>query len=34
MCSDGNTTACPWCGEEGTLGAIAEGGMDITRGRG
>lgn len=34
MCSDGNTTACPWCGMEGSLGEIAEGGMDITRGRG
>ena len=34
MCSDGNTTACPWCGLEGSLGEIAEGGMDITRGRG
>lgn len=34
MCSDGSTTACPWCGMEGSLGAIAEGGMSITRGRG
>lgn len=34
MCSAGNTTACPWCGMEGSLGEIAEGGMDITRGRG
>lgn len=34
MCSDGQTTACPWCGKEGSLGEIAEGGMDITRGRG
>lgn len=34
MCSDGQTTACPWCGMEGSLGEIAEGGMDITRGRG
>lgn len=34
MCSDGHTTACPWCGMEGSLGEIAEGGMDITRGRG
>ncbi len=34
MCSDGQTTACPWCGMEGTLGEIAGGGMDITRGRG
>ncbi len=34
MCSDGNTTACPWCGMEGSLGEIAEGGMNITRGRG
>lgn len=34
MCSDGETTSCPWCGMEGTLGGIAEGGIDITRGRG
>lgn len=34
MCSDGNTTACPWCGMEGVLGEMDEGGMDITRGRG
>lgn len=34
MCSDGHTTACPWCGMEGSLGEIAEGGMNITRGRG
>lgn len=34
MCSDGRTTVCPWCGMEGSLGEIAEGGMDITRGRG
>ena len=34
MCSDGQTTACPWCGMEGSLGEIAEGGIDITRGRG
>ena len=34
MCSDGHTTACPWCGMEGSLGEIAEGGMDITRERG
>ena len=34
MCSDGNTTACPWCGMEGSLGEIAAGGADITRGRG
>jgi uncharacterized protein YegL len=34
MCSDGETTACPWCGMEGSLGAIEEGGMNITRGRG
>lgn len=34
MCSDGHTTSCPWCGMEGSLGEIAEGGMDITRGRG
>lgn len=25
---------CPWCGLEGELGRIAEGGMDITRGNG
>lgn len=34
MCSDGHTAHCPWCGMEGTLGAIAEGGMDVTRGKG
>ena len=34
MCSDGETTACPWCGMEGSLGAIEEGGMNMTRGRG
>ena len=34
ICSDGNTTSCPWCGMEGSLGEIAGGGMDITRGRG
>lgn len=34
MCSDGHTAHCPWCGLEGTLGGIAEGGMDITRGKG
>jgi len=34
MCSDGETTSCPWCGMEGSLGEIAEGGMSITRGRG
>ncbi len=34
MCSDGQTTACPWCGTEGSLGEIADGGIDITRGRG
>lgn len=34
MCSDGSTTACPWCGMEGSLGTIEEGGMTITRGRG
>ncbi len=34
MCSDGRTAKCPWCGMEGTMGEIAEGGMDITRGRG
>ena len=34
MCSDGETTSCPWCGMEGSLGEIAEGGVDITRGRG
>ena len=34
MCSDGQTTSCPWCGMEGSLGEIAGGGMDITRGRG
>lgn len=34
MCSDGRTAHCPWCGMEGTLGAIAEGGLDITRGKG
>lgn len=34
MCSDGATASCPWCGMEGILGDIAEGGMNITRGRG
>lgn len=34
MCSDGHTTSCPWCGMEGSLSEIAEGGIDITRGRG
>ena len=34
MCSDGETTNCPWCGMEGMLGEIAGGGMDITRGKG
>lgn len=34
MCSDGHTTACPWCGMRGSLGKIAEGGMDIARGKG
>ncbi len=34
MCSSEETTACPWCGMEGSLGEIAEGGIDITRGRG
>ena len=34
MCSDGRTSSCPWCGMEGSLGEIAEGGMNITRGRG
>lgn len=34
MCSDGDTTSCPWCGMEGSLGEIEEGGMNITRGRG
>lgn len=34
MCSDGSTQACPWCGTEGSLGEIAEGGMNITRGKG
>lgn len=34
MCSDGHTTECPWCGMKGSLGDIAEGGIDITRGRG
>ena len=34
MCSDGETTSCPWCGMEGSLGEIAECGVDITRGRG
>lgn len=34
MCSDGETSACPWCGMEGSLGSCGEGGMDITRGRG
>ena len=34
MCSDGRTASCPWCGMEGSLGEIEEGGIDITRGRG
>lgn len=34
MCSDGHTTACPWCGMRGSLSKIAEGGMDIARGKG
>lgn len=34
MCSDGNTQSCPWCGMEGSLGEISEGGMNITRGKG
>lgn len=34
FCSDGQTSSCPWCGLEGTLGAIGEGGMDVNRGRG
>lgn len=34
MCSDGHTTACPWCGMRGSLGKIAEGGIDIARGKG
>lgn len=34
MCSDGQNTSCPWCGMEGSLGEIAEGGMNITRGQG
>ena len=34
MCSDGQTTACPWCGMEGSLREIGNGGLDITRGRG
>lgn len=34
ICSDGHTTACPWCGMRGFIGDIDEGGMNITRGRG
>lgn len=34
MCMDGDTTSCPWCGMEGTLGEISGSGMDITRGKG
>lgn len=34
MCSDGKSQVCPWCGTEGSLGEIVEGGMNITRGRG
>lgn len=34
MCADQATTHCPWCGEEGRIGEIAEGGIDISRGRG
>lgn len=34
MCSDGRTTFCPWCGMEGSLVEMSEGGMNINRGRG
>lgn len=35
MCSDENSSACPWCGSEGELSDdIPTGGVDITRGRG
>lgn len=34
MCSDGNTSSCPWCGMKGSLGEMEAGGMNITRGRG
>lgn len=34
MCADRKVTACPWCGMEGSLGGIAEGGLNITRGIG
>ena len=34
ICSDGQTSRCPWCGMEGTLGEIAEEGINITRGKG
>lgn len=34
MCSDMNTTTCPWCGMHGSLGEIEGGGMNVRRGRG
>lgn len=35
MCvGEDGSTKCPWCGMEGQLGAIGEGGMNISRGRG
>lgn len=35
MCvGDSEETECPWCGLKGSLGAIGDGGIDITRGRG
>lgn len=34
MCASRNHTKCPWCGIEGQLGAIRDGGMNINRGRG
>lgn len=34
MCVGQEVTVCPWCGMEGALGEIEEGGMNIARGRG
>lgn len=34
MCVGEDTTQCPWCGMEGTLGEMSAGGTNITRGRG
>lgn len=34
ICSDGQTTVCPWCNTKGFLREIAQNGMNITRGKG